>query len=70
MVQGPVEASDRFPNRGVVKALPLGYSLALGGGLISLITALWIEKDRDLWIPAVIGAATGALAYGISAALD
>ncbi len=70
MVRGPAEASDRFPNRGSVKALPLGYSLVLGGGLISLITALWIEDDRDLWIPAVIGAASSALAYGVSAALD
>lgn len=54
-------------NEGRVLALPLGYSLALAGGLLAAWTALFVERDEDLWLPAVLGVALGGLAYGLSA---
>ena len=70
MASGAPSEGDEFPNPGRVKALPLGYSLILGGGLIALITSLWIEEEQSLWIPTVAGVVAGSLAYGISAAAD
>ena len=58
------------PNQGALLLAPLGYSLAAGGGILSLGTMLATgEDDLPLW-PALIGLGVGAALYGVSAALD
>lgn len=70
---GSGTVSDPFqddPNPGALLLAPLGYSLAAGGGILSLGTLFGVDEDEyPLW-PAVIGLGTGALIYGLSAALD
>ena len=49
---------------------PLGYSMLLSGGALSL-GSLWIGNDDEFpWVALVGGLALGATAYGVSAALD
>lgn len=65
------ETSERdasCADRGGPLAAPLGYSVALIGGIWAVGSEL--SDDEQPWIPFVIGLAVGAISYGVSAALD
>lgn len=65
------ETSERdasCADRGGPLAAPLGYSVALIGGIWAAGSEL--SDDEQPWIPFVIGLAAGAISYGVSAALD
>ncbi|MCK6549621.1 hypothetical protein L6R52_27545 [Myxococcota bacterium] len=53
-----------------VLALPLGYSLALAGGITALGAWLGGEEDELPWLPIAAGLVAGGLGYGVGAALS
>lgn len=64
----PEQDDPRAINPSGVMIVPLGYSLAGAGATFSLGALLTDEGDLP-WISWVAGAAVGALAYGVSAAV-
>lgn len=63
------EAPNRFERAGPILVAPLGYAL-FGTGATWAGGALLGDEREDPWIAIIAGGAVGALAYGLSAALE
>lgn len=64
---GGAAATLDAANPGGVLMLPLGYSLVSAGAIWTVGALFFSEEDELPWLPVVIGAGVGVLAYTLSA---